>query len=387
VVESDEEAFELFYADLRGEVLKSGQEEVSEEEARELFVMMREEYSDMISASPEELGLYHAPSSQVSSSAASQMIRANSVLQTAERSPGSTTTFLYDGESSEMYGKHDLAQVQSTRAFEAASFEASTLDVFESEDESETEADAQLEELRQLLPTFSDARLSKVLRVFQKSLGDPPLLELIPIVRENLPDYLTATWLKQMSALTAKFVVHNAEQEDLVTVELLNSILELAASCGSLDRAIEFHQSEFARHGLKPTGYSDRLVSQMLLKNNRFSRALAFKDGIEQDGRSLDIKAYGSLIEYCSRRGQMGSAMLLLKECLSVHGAPPGEATLSKLRLLCRQTGQIESAKLDALIGPDPIEWLRYGEANLKREMSKRGRRDVQLARNRLVRL
>ena len=35
--------------------------------------------------------------------------------------------------------------------------------------------------------------------------------------------------------------------------------------------------------------------------------------------------------------------------------------------------------------GEDPTEWLRHGEANLKREMSKRERRDVLLARNRVL--
>lgn len=249
------------------------------------------------------------------------------------------------------------------------------------------EGDAHLEELRQLFPAFSDKRLRSILYVFQTSLGDPPMLELIPIVRENMPDYITATWLKQMSLLTAKFVFQKAAQDDLINVEMLNGMLELHASSGSLDRAIDFHQTEFESYQLEPTAYSDRLVLQMLLKNNRLSRALAFKQKVEASGRSLDIKAYGSLVEYCSRRQQLGSAMLLLRECLSVHGAPPEESTLSNFRLLCRQAGLVEDVALDSMIGQDPVEWLRHGEAELKREMSKRGRRDVQMARNSLVRL
>jgi hypothetical protein len=38
-------------------------------------------------------------------------------------------------------------------------------------------------------------------------------------------------------------------------------------------------------------------------------------------------------------------------------------------------------------MGEDPVEWLRHGEAKLKREHSKRGRRDVQLPRNVLLQL
>jgi hypothetical protein len=44
---------------------------------------------------------------------------------------------------------------------------------------------------------LSEKRLSKIQNTFHKSL-EGPLLELIPIVRERMPDYITATWLKQM---------------------------------------------------------------------------------------------------------------------------------------------------------------------------------------------
>ena len=79
--------------------------------------------------------------------------------------------------------------------------------------------------------------------------------------------------------------------------------------------------------------------------------------------------------------------MLMLKECLSVHGSPPSEASLSDLRLLCRQAGIEDEIGLESMIGKDPIEWLRQGERELKREYSKKGRRNVQLARNAMVRL
>jgi hypothetical protein len=245
--------------------------------------------------------------------------------------------------------------------------------------------DPQLEELRQLLPAFSDRRLRKILTVFHKSLADPPLLELVQVVRERMPDYVTRTWLKQMGFLTAKFVVHKAAEEGVVDRNLLNSVLELQTSAGSLDRALEFHQTEFKKHNLEPTGYSDRLVLQMFLKNNRLPRALDFKRTVENSGRTLDLQAYGSLIDYCSRHHQLGSAMLLLKECLSNHGAPPGEASLKRLRLLCRQKGLVKKIGLTDMIGEDPLEWLREGEAERKREMSRKGRRNVNYGRNALV--
>ncbi len=75
----------------------------------------------------------------------------------------------------------------------------------------------------------------------------------------------------------------------------------------------------------------------MLVRNNRLSRALAFKQKVEEDGRHLDVISYGTLIEHYGNHGKLGSAMLVLKECLQVHGAPPGSKSLAKLRLLCRQ--------------------------------------------------
>lgn len=247
--------------------------------------------------------------------------------------------------------------------------------------------ESQLVYLREVLPAFSENRLVKIQNTFNKSLGDPSILELIPIVRERMPDYVTATWLKQMGSLTARFVMHTASQENLVDVHMLNGVLELDASAGSLDRALEFHQTQFQSHGLAPTGYSDRLVLQMFVKNNRLQRALVFKQAVEGAGRTLDLQSYGSLIDYCGRHNQLGSGLLLVKECVAAHGAPPGEASLSQLRILCRQARLTDEIGLTSLIGPDPVEWLRHGEANLKREYSKKGRRGVQFARNVLLQI
>lgn len=118
----------------------------------------------------------------------------------------------------------------------------------------------------------------------------------------------------------------------------------------------------------------------MLLSNSRPSRALRFKQRIENEKRTLDIPSYGSLVEYYSRHGQLGTAMMLLKECISVHGSPPGEASLKSLRLLCKKHEVDDEVQLNQMIGVDPIEWLKHGERHLKRERSKKGRRDIRLA-------
>lgn len=249
-----------------------------------------------------------------------------------------------------------------------------------------SEDQGDLDELRSLLPAFSNKRLRRIRKAFRTTLTDPSLLDLVPLVRERLPDYITNTWLKQMSSLTARYVVHKASQDGLVDVHMLNGALELETLSGSLDRALDFYETEFDRQGIEANQYSDRLVLQMFVNNGRFPRALAFKDSLVERGRLVDLHSYGSLIEYSGRHHQVGSALLLLKECLSVHGAPPGEASLAPLRRLCRKNDALHQ-QLEGLIGPDPVAWLREGEAHLKREMSKKGRRDVQMARNRLVHL
>ncbi len=475
----NEKAFAIFYADLRRESFENEQEDVTEEEACELFDIMKDEYNEMIVMTPEELGLedhpvvveqrtqllpkdepsasgaveeQDAPLSQsfneenntpnLQSARSFPFEKSSSAYQNADisvnvaatRSLESSSSFTpqqldttvekfwgdsnfgtstqtvlldpsyenhsYSQDVDELERTTEVAQVntgedtshissQSSSHESGVGGSSSLLQFFEmfSTDTDDVVEDYRLTRLRELLPHFSDRRLIKIVQCYQRSLGDPSILELIPIVRENMPDYITSTWLKQMATMTAKSAIQKAAQNELINPEILNSVLELHTSSGSLDRAIEFHQTEFAAHNLEPTEYSDRLVVQMLLRNNRFNRALDFKQTVQSSGRSLDIKAYGSLVEFCARRKQLGSALLLLKECLSTHGAAPGEASLSNLRILCRQAGIVDEIGLKRMIGTDPIEWLRQGEREKKREYSKKGRRNVQLARNVMLRL
>jgi len=292
--------------------------------------------------------------------------------------PEAYQSSINSGMEEEEEESRDVSATSSEKTFVDSPIFTDNVEIVDQNDE-----DAQnprLAELRKLLPAFSDQRLKRILHVFTRNLGNPTLIELVPIVRENMPDYITNTWLKKMSALTANYVVQKAAEEHLVDRHILNGVLEIEASHGSLDRALDFHQREFKRHDIQPTGYSDRLVLQMFLKNNRLSRALAFKQKVDASGRTLDLKAYGSLVDYCSRRKQVGSAMLLLKECISVHGAPPGEAMLKELRMLCRQKNLTEKFGLTELIGDDPVQWFREGKI-MRKARDKRTLRVAQEAR------
>ena len=396
----NENEFAIFFNDLKEEVRASGADpnDIDEDEARELFAAvdgeegmmdLLEEDGDDIDDSAflekvKNIGSKSPHSPKTSSEVASPM---------ASTSQRSTNVVELDGYQSatsheENAFSDDYIERLTEEIHSGASLQKMTPHFEESIDVVDEEMDAELEELRAVLPAFSERRLRKVQKAFAKNLGNPSLLELVKISREIMPDYVSNTWLKQMSVLTARYVMQKAIDDGLLDVHMLNGVLQLETSLGRLDRALEFHQTEFAKHRMEPTAYSDRMVLQMFLKSNRFSRALSFKERVERDGRTMDLQSYGSLIEHCARRGQVGSSMLLLHECLGKHGgAQPGHAHLAQLRIAYRRSPDLDEKDLEALIGPDPIRWLKHGERHLKREMSKKGRRDVQFAQNVLLQL
>ncbi len=266
-----------------------------------------------------------------------------------------------------------------------------------------------IEALQMALPGLPLSRIHRIREAFRGSLGDPSLLKLVPLLRENMPEYVTPGWLKQMNLQNAYFAFEKANEEGVVDIYLLNGILEVETSAGRLDRTIQLYEEEFHKFNLvstatlgmqlfkifmlnplaklyqTPTEYSDRLVLQMLVKNDRLTRALVFKEKLERAGRTVDIQAYGTLMDYYGRKEQLGSALLVLRECLAVHGAPPGEASLTRIRTLCRRQDLEKQVGLKEMIGDDPLDWLRDGEIRLKREYSKKGNRDVNIPSNRLL--
>jgi len=243
------------------------------------------------------------------------------------------------------------------------------------------------QELRDILPGLPERRIKQLEEQFRKTPGDPSLLRLVPILRETLPDYVNLAWLKHKNRRAALTVMAKAEDDGLVDIHMLNSMLDVETSAGGLDRAVAYHEDEFARKKMNPTPYSDRLVLQMMVKNKRISRALAFKDKVENQGRHVDLASYGSIIEHYANRNQLGSALMMLKECIATHGSPPGERSLSKIRLICRKKGITKEVALEQMIGKDPLEWLRHGEEFKKHESSYKGRRQVTLPGNRLLQI
>ena len=146
--------------------------------------------------------------------------------------------------------------------------------------------------MKSLMPS----RIRRVREEFLSVLGTPSILRLVPILRENMPDYLASKWLKENFFQDAQIVLEKAKSDGMVDIHVLNSMLEVMTSYGDHTTAIEFHEKEYNKKGLKPTTY----------------------------GRTI--------IQYYANKEQVGSAIMTLKECIAMHGLPPGEASLRKLR-------------------------------------------------------
>lgn len=119
----------------------------------------------------------------------------------------------------------------------------------------------------------------------------------------------------------------------------------------------------------------------MLIEKKRIDRALKLKNKIEDEGRTLDLLSYGNLVEHFAGQQQLGSALLLIKECKNIHGSPPGEKSLKNVRHLCRKHGLEKKVGLNELIGSDPLEWLHKGK-ELQRSRKRKANSQVMHAKN-----
>jgi hypothetical protein len=246
----------------------------------------------------------------------------------------------------------------------------------------------ELDEFEREMPVgLPKSRVNKLRTVFQASLAEPSMLELIPLLRENMPEDPDLHWLQKKNMQDAYFVMEKAEEEGLVDTKLLNNMLQVITNSNLIGRALSYHETQYKLRDLEPDSYSDRLIVEMLIRNKRISRALEFKDKVVEQkyGRFLDLFAYGSFVDYYGKQYQLGSALLMLKECIDIHGFPPNEKTLTRIRLMCRQRSLEEQVKLEELIGKDPLEWIRNGQ-KLKRDKSKKGRRHVIQIQNKALR-
>jgi hypothetical protein len=177
---------------------------------------------------------------------------------------------------------------------------------------------------------------------------------------------------------------YRANAKDVVGIAFLNNVLELKTSLGSLDEAVRFHDIEFKARNISPSVYSDQLIIQMFIQHKRFARAMAFKREVESESREVGLHAYGSLVEYCSSHDQLGSALMLVRECIRVHGTPPSDIALKHMRVLLRRARIDDNPEILEMIGKDPDDWAKRGEV-LKRNRSKKDRDANRFVRNIMI--
>lgn len=103
---------------------------------------------------------------------------------------------------------------------------------------------------RSLPPGLPKSRIRKIRKVFEGTLGDPSMLNLIPLLRENIPEDVTLKWLRQKNLQNAYFVIEKAREDKTVDVQFLNNALQVVASSGSIGRALSFHAVEFGGYGM-----------------------------------------------------------------------------------------------------------------------------------------
>jgi hypothetical protein len=337
--------------------------DVSEEESKQLFDMMRtyfEDGNDNMSSSIE-------PFDTNVSSGPQPIPEAKRSWETSTK-PKET---MYADDYIEWANAQEV-QAQSMGSVAEQSSEISTIEksnsLLDTTDKQHMlpknpqEDNYHISELQQALPGMPVSRLTKISEEFERVLSYPSILRLAVAVRENMPDAFSPQCLVRKNLADAKFVFSQAASEGLVDSHLLNGMLQVQTNAGRIEPALRFYETEYAKNGVTPSTHSDRLVLEMLVKKKRLSRAFKLKQDIENEGRNLDLLSYGTLVEHYGKRGELGSALMLIQECVDIHGSPPGEKSLKSVRDMCQKRNLTKQVRLEHMVGKDPLEWIKRGE-------------------------
>ncbi|KAL3910110.1 MAG: hypothetical protein SGILL_007819, partial [Bacillariaceae sp.] len=222
------EIFEMFLQELKEEAARNGEIfDLNVEDARELFDAMQEEFMSEL----EEGG-------DIASGEFTQTLLESSL---ASEGPFDATAGTF--ESSQ---KDSLDNVSNAEVL--ASSNEPTLAV--PPIHQDPERLSKIESLQEALPGLPLSRINKVVDAFDKTLGYPSMLALVPILRETMPDYVTSRWLKRVNNSNAEFALRKASEDNAVDISLLNSMLQVKANYGFIQGALDFHTDQYRKHGL-----------------------------------------------------------------------------------------------------------------------------------------
>ena len=152
--------------------------------------------------------------------------------------------------SSHTFGGSDSgsAMDNSITVAEGDSFITNQIETVDVQDQlvgySDREIDV-IEQLEMALPGLPFRRIVKIRNVFHTTLGAPSVLQLIPLLRETMPDNLDVPRLVKMNGDNAEFALQKAIETNSVNRQLLDAMLQVKSKSGSLDGAIEFYEEPY----------------------------------------------------------------------------------------------------------------------------------------------
>lgn len=237
--------FQTFYSELKEEATRNGEtDELDEEDAREFFDMMQEELAGTLEGEPDD-GLDDGP----------EVLTGGDDNENAHTSATEDNTKDLDGPAQQFEGEWREEGMESV-----IDVDETSIDVFDDTATLMTAMDTlsvsdgdvadleEIEELQQALPGLPASRLKKICTAFKSTLGYPSFLTLVPLLRENMPDHVSAGWLKKMNTTNADFVLERARDDGVMDVHLLNAGLEVKTNAASLDQALAFYEDQYKQH-------------------------------------------------------------------------------------------------------------------------------------------
>ena len=301
---TDSEVFEKFVSELKIEARQNGEEfDLNDDEARELFSLMQEEFSDwdtvdeevdvnfsdsdgeFLTRSNEEgkdnvenLDLSEAKIEELVQSLQKEQAESNDEFVTASKEQGTDNDEnldLSEAKIEELFQSLQKEQAESNDEFLTTPKEREietddNIDHSEAKIEELLNEDAnkrsnktlvgldpaqisKIEDLQTVLPGMPLGRLKKILNSYEETLGHPSMLTLVPMLRETMPDFVSSGWLKRSNKQNADFALQKASEDGVVDSSLLNSMLEVKANSGSLNDALEYHEKQFAEFKIVST--------------------------------------------------------------------------------------------------------------------------------------
>ena len=276
--------YSAFRAHVESELREEGlTHSVDEEETRQLFDMMRTNYTDVSSIPDADFSEsaedYSASFLSSGSDHDKETTRINDIpnnylsdntqsgdlqpqMQVEPAKPETANKTMYADDFLEMLGSNDL-QFNGRNESSLVTREDSALSANRNESDLQMKLNRQhnlepyeedhITELKELLPGLPMNRIEKIADEFEAVLGYPSVLRLAFALRENMPDVFGPQCLTRKNLANAKHLYSEASRSRAVDAHLANAMLQVYTNSGKIEPAIRFYETEFENHNLVST--------------------------------------------------------------------------------------------------------------------------------------